>query len=241
MRNFTTDTFFNGRIAVAQYVSGYRFSIDSILLANMVCLQDSDRVCDIGTGCGIIPIVLGYRHPGISAIYGIELQKRLAQIATYNVNQNQMTHHVKIIHGDAKFMSADDIDGLVDRVICNPPHYEKHSSRINPDSEKALARHEIALNIKELLSTTRRILAPRGRLIVIYPARRITDLLHEMRGTGIEPKYLRFVHTSSGKEAKRVIVEGTLNGGPGAKIAEPLFINDAQGLYTPELETMFSG
>ena len=241
IKDITTDTFFNGRITVAQYISGYRFSIDSVLLANMVRLQDSDRICDIGTGCGIIPIVLGYRHPGVSAIYGIELQERLAQIATCNVNQNQMAHRIKIIHRDATSMNANDTDGLIDLVICNPPHYEKHSSRINPDSEKALARHEIALDIKKLLSTTRRILAPRGRLIVIYPARRITELLSDMRNTGIEPKFLRFVHNSPGKEAMRVIVEGINNGGPGARIAEPLFINDAQGLYTPEIEAMFAG
>jgi tRNA1Val (adenine37-N6)-methyltransferase len=241
MGDLTTDTFFNGKIKVFQSLSGYRFSIDAVIIANSVVLQPTERVCDIGTGCGIIPLVIAYRHPCTPAIYGIEIQRPLAEIAIENTAQNQMDHRIKIIYGDARTLTPEETKGPLNVLVCNPPHHDKHAGRINPDSQKALARHEITLNIDDLLATARRMLVPYGRLLVIYPASRTTDLLTRMRAGHIEPRKIRFVYTSPGRAAKRVIVEGILGGRQGAEISAPLFVNDASGDYTPEIKDMFSG
>jgi len=241
MNDVTTDTFFNGRIRVDQSASGYRFSLDAVILANTACRRAADRVCDIGTGCGIIPLVMAYRNPGISAVYGIELQRALAETASQNVAQNRLADRVKIICADAKAITTGDTQGPVDLVVCNPPHYEANAGRINPDSQKALARHEISLNLKDLLAAARRILVFQGRLMVIYPAARIAELMARMQEMQVTPKWLRFVHTMPGKAAGRVIVEGVSGGGSGSEIAPPLYVNDEKGRYTPEVEAMFSG
>ena len=241
MNDVTTDTFFNGRIRVDQSASGYRFSLDAVILANTASRRAAGRVCDIGTGCGIIPLVMAYRNPGISVVYGIEIQRALAEIASQNAGQNQVADRVKIICADAKAITTEDTQGPVDMVVCNPPHYEKKAGRINPDSQKALARHEISINLKDLLAAARRILVFQGRLMVIYPAGRIAELMTRMQEMHMAPKWLRFVHTTPGKAASRVIVEGVSGGGPGSEIAAPLYVNDEEGRYTPEAEAMFSG
>ncbi|MGM0403569.1 MAG: tRNA1(Val) (adenine(37)-N6)-methyltransferase [Thermodesulfobacteriota bacterium] len=240
MSDVTKDSLFNDRIMIAQPASGYRFSIDAVLLANAAAFIDAGRVCDIGTGCGIIPLVMAYRNPDISGIYGIEIQKHLAEIATGNVVQNRMADRITIVCKDVKNMGADDIKGPVDLIVCNPPHYEQSAARVNPRSEKALARHEITLRLPDLLSAAARLLTAGGRLMMIYPASRTPEVLSRMRHQQIAPKWLRFVHTAPGKEAKRVIVAGVFGGGAGATIADPLFLCDKKGRYTPEVSAMFA-
>ena len=236
----TRDTLFNGQVTLFQSTSGYRFSIDPVILANMALPRDCRRICDIGCGCGIMPIILVYRNPEIPAVYGIEIQESLARIARQNVLQNRMTDRIRIIHGDVNAMRTDEVDGPVDLVIANPPHHGKEAGRINPASEKALARHEITMDINSLVAAARRILTPKGRFRVIYPANRIADLLPAMRNKAIEPKTIRFVHSLPGSRAMRVIVEGTANGRPGAEVTEPLYIMDEKGAYTPETGAMFA-
>lgn len=240
MSDVTQDSLFNDRLMISQPASGYRFSIDAVLLANAAAFIPAGRICDIGTGCGIIPLVMAYRNPDLPGIYGIEIQKRLAEIAMTNVTQNRMAERITIIHKDVKTVHADDMKGLVDLIVCNPPHYEQSAARINPSSEKALARHEITLTIRDLLSAAARLLSPGGRLMMIYPAGRTPEVLLCMQRQQIAPKWLRFIHTAPEKEAKRVIVTGVFGGGAGAKIADPLFLCDKKGRYTPEVAAMFA-
>ncbi len=240
MDDLTTESLFNGRITLRQPASGYRYAIDAVILAHAAALKPVDRACDIGTGCGIIPLVMAYRNPAIEEIIGIEIQPRLAEIAGSNVLHNRMERRIRIICNDAKILTPEDTKGKIDLIVCNPPHHKPDAARINPASEKALARHEIALNLDDLLSAAIRLLVPDGRLMMIYPASRIADVLSRMRGHGIEPKALRFVHTAMGKDAKRVIVEGVPGGGPGTTVSNPLFISDDKGRYTTELAAMFS-
>lgn len=240
MKNVTKDALFNDRIIVTQPASGYRFSMDAVIVANTALLRPPGRVCDIGTGCGIIPLVMAYRNAKIETIYGIEIQGSLSAIAIENVMQNRLDDRIKIIHKDINLVTVDDLNGPVDLVVANPPHHVKNAARINPLSEKALARHEITLTMDHLLSSAARLLAPSGRLIMIYPAARLAPLLAGMKNRQIAPRILRFVHTSPEKNASRVVVEGVKGGGEDLKIVGPLFITDEKGKYTPELDAMFA-
>ncbi len=240
MDDLTTESLFNGRITIRQPASGYRYAIDAVILAHAAALKPGARACDIGTGCGIIPLVMAYRDPAIKEIIGIEIQPRLAGIAGSNVLRNRMESRIRIICHDAKNLTPEDTKGKFDRIVCNPPHQPQNAARVNPAMEKALARHEIALTLEDLLSAAGRLLVPDGGLMMIYPASRIADVLYRMRERGIAPKALRFVHTAMGKDAKRVIVEGVLGGGPGTTVTSPLFLTDDKGRNTPELDAMFS-
>jgi tRNA1Val (adenine37-N6)-methyltransferase len=238
MEDFTTDTFFNGRIRVKQYRYGYRFSIDAVLLAYHARLRYGDRVVDLGTGCCIIPLILVYRYPGIK-VYGVEIQEELAHLAAFNVQDNRMDNRISVLCEDLKTLNPEITSGPVDVVVSNPPYRRAQSGRVNPDQQRAIARHEIKVTLYDIVETSRRLLHTAGRFITIYPAERTTDILMQMRSTRIEPKFLRMIHSRPSTDAKLVLVEGIKGGQPGTKIAPPLTIYQEDGSYTDEVKKMF--
>ncbi|MFQ5483831.1 MAG: tRNA1(Val) (adenine(37)-N6)-methyltransferase [Desulfobacterales bacterium] len=238
MGSVTTDTFFNGRVRVSQNQSGYRFSIDAVLLAYHVKPRPNDKVVDLGTGCGIIPVILAHRHPDIT-LYGVEVQKTLADIAVLNARENRMSDRITIIEKDLKIMEPKMVSGQVDIVISNPPYRRVRSGRINPDPQRALARHEISATLSDIVQAARRMLRSSGRLVMIFPAERITDIIFQMRSSSIEPKYLSMVHSKIDMGAKLVLIEGRKGGRPGMKVAPPLTIYRQDGTYTDAVLNMF--
>jgi tRNA1Val (adenine37-N6)-methyltransferase len=233
----STDTFFNGRIRIAQYRSGYRFSLDAVLLAHHVQPRPADRVVDLGTGCGIIPLMLAYRHPG-TQIWGVEIQAPLAQIAARNVAQNNLQRRITVLSGDVRALPAGQIPPGVDVVVCNPPYRKLDSGRINPEPQRALARHEFNLTLAEVVASACRMLCQRGRLVVIYPAERTVELLCRMQQGGLEPKSVRTIHAQAATEAKLILVEGAKGGRPGLQVAPPLVVYRPDGEYTEEVRAM---
>ncbi|MEA3428424.1 MAG: tRNA1(Val) (adenine(37)-N6)-methyltransferase [Thermodesulfobacteriota bacterium] len=237
MKTLTTDTFFNGSLQVKQNRSGYRFSIDAVLLACHIRLRPGDKVLDLGTGCGIIPLILACQHKKIK-IYGIEIQKELAEIALGNVKKNRMEDQITILCCDMKELKHDMVSGPVDLIVCNPPYRKAMSGRVNPDQQKAVARHEIKVNLNDVIETARRMLQTPGRFVMIYPAQRMIDMLTQMRSKGIEPKFFRMIYSDSSSEAKLILVEGIKGGRPGTKIGPPLLIYQKDGSYTDEVQKM---
>jgi tRNA1Val (adenine37-N6)-methyltransferase len=238
MAPLTTDTFFNGRIQVKQHQAGYRFSIDAVILARHARPQADDTVVDLGTGCGIIPLILAYRHPGIK-IYGIEVQKELADIAVKNVAENFLEDRICIHYRDMKTLKHDMISGPVDLIVSNPPYRKARSGRINPHQQRAVARHEIEVTLYDVLETARRMLRVAGRCVMIYTAERLTDMLTHMRSAGIEPKSIRLIHSAKHLAAKLILVEGKKGGRSGLKVGPPLIIYREDGSYSEEVQEMF--
>jgi tRNA1Val (adenine37-N6)-methyltransferase len=238
MTSLTTDTFFNGRIRVKQSRSGYRYSIDAVLLAAQTRPRPDDTVLDLGTGCGIIPLILAYRHPKIK-VYGIEVQQDLAAVAALNVEENRMGDRINIYCRDMKTLKHDMTSGPVDLVVSNPPFRKAESGRINPDRQRAVARHEIKATLYDVVATARRMLRTSGRFVMVYLAERMTDILTQMRSAGIEPKTLRMIHSGRDTEAKLILVEGKKGGRPGLKVGPPLIIFRKDGSYTDEVEEIF--
>lgn len=237
MKSFTTDTFFNGRIQVKQNRSGYRFSIDSVLLAWYANPCMNDTILDLGTGCGIIPMILAYRNPGVK-IYGIEIQTELAEIARLNIAENNMEGQITIRCMDMKSLKQDVTLGPVDLVVSNPPFRKVKSGRINPDQQRAIARHEIKTTLYDVVEAARCMLKTSGRFAMVYPAERMTDVLTQMRNSGIEPKSIRMVHSGKATKAKMILVEGKKGGRSGLKIGSPLIIYRENGSYSDEVESM---
>jgi tRNA1Val (adenine37-N6)-methyltransferase len=238
MASYTTDTFFNGRIQVKQDRVGYRFSIDAVLLAYQAAPRSGEKVIDLGAGCGIISLVMAYRRPDIT-ITAVEVQAELAQLAISNVKDNHLQDRITVLGVDMKAMKPDMTAGPVDLVVCNPPYRRPGSGRINPDNQRAIARHEVKAKLQDVILAVRRILKTAGRFVTVYTAERTADLLCQMRTDGIEPKFFRTIHTDPVSEAKLVLVEGIKGGNPGLKIAPPLILYDDNGNYTDEVQQMF--
>ncbi|OQY13993.1 MAG: hypothetical protein B6I30_01860 [Desulfobacteraceae bacterium 4572_187] len=238
MECLTTDSLFNGSIRVKQNRSGYRFSIDAVLLAQHAMPSPNDTVLDLGTGCGIIPLILAYRHPKIK-IYGVEVQKDLADIAVLNIAESSMDDRITIHCKDLRRLKQDMTSGPVELVVTNPPYRKLESGRLTPDHQRAVAKHEIKATLFDVVETAHRMLQTSGRFVIIYPAERMADIIIQMRSTGMEPKYIRMIHSYRDKNAKRVLVEGKKGGHHGLKIGPPLIIYRKNGSYSDETQTMF--
>ena len=238
MNSLTTDTFFDGKLHIKQEAAGYRFSLDAVLLAGHTGPLGNERLLDLGTGCGIIPLILTYRNPNITA-YGIEIQQDLAELAISNVIANHMQNRITVMQQDLRDIKPVMTGGPMDLIVCNPPYYKPNTGRLNPDAQRAIARHELRVDLADLLLAVRRMLRTSGRFIIIYTAERIVELLSRMQLAGIEPKYIRLIHSQLDAEAKLVLVDGIKNARPGARLGPPLVIYDTRGEYSKEVQRMF--
>ena len=239
MTSYSTDTFFDGKIKVMQSRAGYRFSIDAVLLAFQAGPRPGDKVVDLGTGCGIIPLIMAVRAPDIR-IYAVEVQPELAGLAEANVNQNRLQDRIEVVQMDMRRLKPEMTDGQADLIVCNPPYRRPGSGRINPAEQRALARHEIKVTLNDILETARRMLRTAGRFATIYAAERTSDILVRMRSERVEPKYIRMIHSSRQADAKLVLIEGVKDGRAGLRVAPPLIIYDNKGNYTQEVKCMFA-
>ncbi len=235
----TQDAFFQGRIQVRQYRAGYRFSIDSVILAHLTDPRGAKRILDLGAGCGIIALLLAFRHPDIH-VFCVEIQAELAELAALNSAGNHLDDRMTVFCQDMKTLTQEKTGGPVDMVVCNPPYHRPASGRVNPDNQRAVARHEISADLGDVLDAARRTLMTAGRLDLIYPAERLTDVLSLMRLKGIEPKLMRMIHSRKNEEAGTVWVEGVQNARPGIRVLAPLTIYREDGGYTDEVARMFS-
>jgi tRNA1Val (adenine37-N6)-methyltransferase len=234
----TPDSFGGGRIRIRQPRCGYRFSIDAVLLAGHVAPGPSERIVDLGTGCGVVALLLACGRPQLR-VWGIELQPELAALAAENVRDNGWSDRVSILQADLQVIGPAELGGPVDRVVANPPYRRARSGRINPDGQRALARHEIAVTLPGLTAAARRLLRTGGRLHLVYAAERTAELLGGMRADGIEPKRLRPVQSRADEDAALVLVEGIKGARPGMTLSPPLVVYAGEGRYTEEVELMF--
>lgn len=229
----TTDSLFDSRLKIVQKKQGYRFSVDAAILAHHVHLKPTEVAVDLGTGCGVIPLILALRTPS-AHIYGVEIQKDLAELASGNVQLNGMEGSITIVHRDMNDLKSCLKPGTFDVVFSNPPYREVLSGRINPEGERAVARHEIKTTLSDVVSVAESLLKPSGRFVVIYPAVRAIDLFLRMRAFKLEPKQLRLIHPKQDSEAILVVAEGVKHGNPGLNVSSPLTIYTLEGSYTEE-------
>ena len=234
----TIDDLLGGRLKILQKERGYRFSIDSLLLAHFVQMKTGGSVIDLGTGSGVILLILSHRFK-CGRMVGVEVQEELVDMAGRSIKMNGLEDEIELFLGDVREINALFAPQSFDVVIFNPPYRRLSSGRINPDQEKAVARHEIKGTVDNFLLSARYIVKETGCLYLIYPAVRMAELLFRMRENDIEPKRLRMVHSRHISEGEFVLVEGKKGGGEELKVLPPLFIYEEDGGYTEEMESVF--
>ncbi len=228
----TLDTFLNGKLHVLQKKKGYRFSVDSILLGRFSRVRKDDKVIDLGTGCGILPLLLSQTTKAHSFV-GVEIQKGLAECAKKNVALNHLDGRISILDQDFRELKRTFPPGSFNVVLSNPPYRKHRSGRINPFLEKAVARHEIEGTLSDLISIASYLLPPKGRCYLIFPAVRTVDLLVALRGGKLEPKRLQFVHPRREAEAKFVLAESVKTSGVELKIMSPCVLDESDKTESP--------
>ncbi len=231
-----SDPFFKGGLTVMQPADGYRFSVDAVLLAGYA--ERAARVLDLGCGCGIIPLILAWRDPAVQC-YGVEIQPELAQLAQRNAERNGLDTRIVILQQDMQELKLVHLGGALPLVVSNPPFYATGHGRRNPDAQRARARHEILITLPGLLATARRMLAKHGRFVLIYPVMRLAELFDSMRHHELEPCHARMVHARPGQPARLALVSGRKQGRTGLVMDAPLYMYQADGAYTDEMQRFF--
>jgi tRNA1Val (adenine37-N6)-methyltransferase len=235
----TLDDLTIGGIQILQAKKGYRFSLDSVLLNGFVSQVKNARVVDLGTGNGIIPLLLSVRNEA-NSITGVELQQSMVERAWRTVQLNKLEETIQVIHADIRELPEELSAGDFDVVTTNPPYRKAETGRVAPDDERAFARHELSGGIEDFLRAAAFLLRPSGRFYVVYLAERLADLLSGMRCYQIEPKRLRMVHSREGESARMILVEGRKNGKMGMTVESPLIVYAGKGRdYTEEVLAMY--
>ncbi len=235
----TIDEILGGSLKIRQSKRGYRFNLDSLILAHFVSLKSRSVSLDLGCGNGIMALVLANRYPA-SRWHGLEVQEGLATLAKKNVEQNGLGHRVIIDTGDARDIKKIYGSGFFDTIVFNPPYRKMDSGRINPLPEKAIARHEISGSLSHFLSAAKYALQPKGRVFTIYPATRLVEVISLFRKKDIEPKRMKLVYSDALSNAEFVLVEGRDSSREELKVEPPLYIYDEPKKYTKAMKQMFA-
>jgi tRNA1Val (adenine37-N6)-methyltransferase len=224
------------RLKLLQKKGAYRFSLDPILLANFITLKRQERMLDIGTGCGIIPVYMSKRHPHNSLV-GVEVQKELFDLAVRNVRLNGCKH-VEFRHGDIK-TNAGSFKEPFHVVVSNPPYVKKDSGRVSPQHSRHLARYESLLDLKSLIAVCASLLYTKGRLYLIYPVKRLAELISVATSHGLEPRRLRLIHPRVDRPANLFLIECMKGGGAELKVERPLYVYE-DDQYTEEVASYYA-
>jgi len=202
---------------------GHRFGLEAVALAAFVRVKPGETLVDLGTGVGVIPLLLAHTK---ARLIGVEIQPGLAELARKNARENDVD--LAVIEGD--FQGVKDLlpPHSAQVVVCNPPFFEAGRGRVSPYPARATARQAGRAVLGDAVLAARYLLQDRGRLNLVGPAARLVDLLVIMRQGGLEPKRLRFVHGRPDKAAGLVLIEGRLGAGVECLIEPPLFPNGDQ-------------
>lgn len=237
----TLDSICGGEVQILQRRLGYRFSLDPILLAHFAVFEGGahrGRVIDLGTGSGIIPLILA-RRLGKRDVTGLELQPLLYSLAERNVYLNRVEREVTLVQGDLRRVDALFPAGSFSHVVCNPPYRSRTTGRASLHLEKALARHELSCELPDVARAAHHLLAQRGGLCVVYPAARFAELASELRATRLEPHTVRMVHPRADRPAKLVLMHAVKGGRAAMTILPPLVLHaEDEHAFTDEVRAM---
>lgn len=219
---------------IIQHPGKFCFGMDAVLLANFARIKKNETVLDLGTGTGIIPILLTAKTEG-KKFTGLEIQEESADMARRSAAHNHLEEKVDIVTGDIK--EAASIFGPVsfDVITTNPPYMIGHHGIANPSDTKAIARHEVLCELDDILRESARILKPGGRFYMVHRPFRLAEILSKMVKAGIEPKRMRMVHPYIHKEPNMVLIEGKRGGNSRMTVEPPLIVYKDVGVYSDEL------
>lgn len=216
------------------------FSMDAVLLARFASVPKRGRVLDMCTGNGAIPLIMTTRTPE-ATFDGIEIQERLFSMASRNVTLNSLDGRVTMHHGDVKEAVERFGHGKFDLITCNPPYMPAMSGEQNIREHFAIARHEILLNLEDVIRVGSQLLKNGGKLAMVHRSTRLVDIISYMRKYGLEPKRMRLVYPRRDAEPNMVLIEGMRGGKPELRIQPPLIVYEKGEEYCEELQEIYFG
>ena len=227
------------QVVISQNPDGYRYSVEPFLLAHWVRPAEGSRILDIGTGCGVIPLLLMSRQPNLE-ITAVEIQNSLYQKALDNVKSNGWADRIRILERDFRSMTGEWEPETFDWILSNPPYRKVNSGKLNPCREKAIARHELSLTLETLVATSAPLLKPGGKIALAYPYHRLDEVMGQLRGVQLHPT--RFVRVFGHEQVapKICLIEAVKGETPQAALEETLTIYHTDGSYTKTMQDIYA-
>ncbi|BCJ87434.1 tRNA1(Val) (adenine(37)-N6)-methyltransferase [Effusibacillus dendaii] len=220
----------------------FSFSLDAVLLAHYATVRPNDRILDLGTGNGVIPVLLTTRVTSpVRQIVGVELQERLADMARRTVEGNGLQDTIQIVQGNIKEVGTLFLQGHFDLVTCNPPYLPVGQGDANANEHVRIARHEVACTLADAVSAAGRMVKNGGKVAFVHRPDRMVDLFYQMRQEQLEPKRMRLVFPRIHQKPNIVLVEAIKHGKSDLKIDPPLIIYREDGSWSPEVAAIYNG
>ncbi|HAS80113.1 MAG TPA: 16S rRNA methyltransferase [Fusobacteriaceae bacterium] len=207
-------------MVILQKKNGFRFGEDAVMVAEFFSPDKSGNILDIGTGTGIISLILS-RNPKINKITSVEIQEEMAEMAKRSIEKNNLTGKIEVINIDIKKLNR---GNTYDYIISNPPYMKNSNGKINNNSIKAISRHEITLKLEELIAQSKRLLKPGGSITLIYRSERMIELLNKLSEFGFYPKRIQNIFSKNTKISKIFMIEAIKGKNKGFEFLEPLYI-----------------
>lgn len=215
------------------------FGMDAVLLAGFAKDAKGERLLDIGTGTGILPLLMEART-AIPHLWGIEIQKESADMARRSVKLNALEEKIEIIAGDIR--EADRIfeAASFDVITCNPPYMIGQHGLQNANQAKTIARHEVCCTFRDIAEMSAKLLKPAGHFYLVHRPFRLSEILVTLTACKLEPKRMQLVYPFVDKEPNMVLVEAVRGGNPRMRVEKPLIVYESQGVYSSEISEVYS-
>jgi len=214
------------------------FGVDTVLLSDFCKIKIGDKVLDLGTGNGVLPILLSAKSKN-AHFTGLEIQEESADMATRSVRLNSLEDMISIQKGDIKNLTSIFKHASFDVIVSNPPYMEPCGGILSMDSPKAIARHEVLCNLNDIISGASKMLRFAGRFYIVHKPHRVADILTTLRTHSMEAKTMRFVQSYDEKDPNMMLIEATRGGKSMCKVLPPLIIYKENGTYTDEVNKIY--
>ena len=227
-------------LKIIQNKDGFCFGMDSVLLSDFAKeIKKNSRIADLGTGTGILPILLSGKTE-YTKIVGIEIQKEVAEMANRSILLNNLENRIQIICEDIKNLKAKYDQGTFDAIVTNPPYKKIGTGKINKKDKKIISRHEITANLEDFISISNYLLKDQGSIYMVHRPERIADIFVLLRKYKLEPKVLRLVYPNIEKSPNLILIKAVKNAKPFLKVEKPLIVYTSEGNYTEEILKIYN-
>lgn len=238
MENERLDDLQRNGLKIIQKTDGFCFGMDAVLLSGFASVKPGERALDLGTGTGIIPLLLSAKTKG-DHFTGLEIQTEIMKMAQRSVALNGLEKKIDIIQGDIKEASRIFGAASFDVVTSNPPYMNDAHGLKNPGDVKAISSHEVLCTLEDVVREGTKALKPGGRFYMVHRPHRLAEIITVMRQYKLEPKRMKFVHPFADKDANMVLIEAVRGGGAWLKLEPPVIVYKEPGVYTDEIYEIY--
>ena len=227
-------------LKIIQNKNGFCFGIDSVLLSDFAKdIRNNSIVLDLGTGTGILSILLTAKT-NLKKIYGIDIQEDVIEMAKRSVVLNRLEDKIEMLHNNVKELETVFEKNSIDSIVTNPPYKKRNTGKTNEAENKFIARHEVSATLEDFISISFSLLKDKGNFYMVHRPERLAEIIVTLKKYKLEPKKIRFVHSTYEEEPKLVLIKAVKNAKEFLKVEKPLIVYDNKGQYTEEILKIYN-